>query len=180
MAGENIETRGILVEKVVWKGERFQQSFFWLVSNYQECFPRLGTDNWMDEVFKEFQLAREVQMLRPFTLSNPVFDLAFNGTGLENQPSVSDNLIIWREKQPELTFVDKSKNIFKDSDPLTPILLPRDRSRIYRFLGEVGEELVDVFKLEVSENSLTVRWPKREYAHEPALMRASLLSVNAA
>lgn len=157
MSGENIETKGVLVEKVVWKGERFKQSFFWIISNYQESFPRLGVNNWMVQVNEEFQIARAVQMLRPFTLSNPVFDLAFNGTGLESEPSVSDDLIIWREKQPELTFVDKSKSIFRASDPSTPILLPRDRSRIYRFLGEVGEELVDVFKLEVSDNNLVVR-----------------------
>lgn len=177
MRSESFEHKGVFVERVVWNGERFRQSFLWIISNYQECFPRLGIDNWMVQVYNEFERARANQQLLPFTLNNPVFDLTFNGTGLEDKPSTDGDLIVWRERNPELNFVDKSKNTFRSSDPSTPILLPRDRSRIYRFLGEVGEELVDVFKLEVSDNALTVKWPKREYAHEPGLIKATLLNL---
>lgn len=102
---------------------------------------------------------------QPVRLTIPAFELAYYGLSQASIQIIEGENILFKTKSPMFVFRDRS----------FAVLTPSQKSMLFALNKAIGEEMADVYKLDVVPDPVCLVFPKRYYAKKWEFQKAVLL-----
>ena len=152
------------MEHVKWSREDLRHTALQVVSFYARTLSHLGTSRWID--FAARIIPAIIGDTAPWevTLKGDAFALIFHPPKPVLIPCIRDGSVIWQEREPRLEFLDDTYLN----------LAPGYRNLIYRANRAIAAEVLDTYKMRISDDPFSFVFPKETYG-EVAVERAVLI-----
>lgn len=137
-----------------------------LIRNFVDYSGIVGTNNW-GYLLSNLAMAIRDETNVHILWSTPVVDVRFTGFS-EPIPIPAEDRIIFVAREPRFVFEEKR------DDSIRPSVV----THVQRVTDAIAQEMVDVYRLEIVEQSpIVLIFPKAEYAKSVEVFNAALLTT---
>lgn len=158
--------REVYLEFIDWRKEDLVWSAMKLIGLYARYFASLGTRDWIRYGSEYIIPAIRGDVPNPVELDAQAFALIFHPPFMKPSLTVKDEMLVYKPPSPQFIFHDQT--LYN--------LLPKQRSILYGINNAIGEEMAEVYKLEVLEDPFSFVFPREYYAGHIEIKRAIVLA----
>jgi hypothetical protein len=157
--------REVLLEHIEWDKERLAGSSAKLIYYYEQSLKSFGAQYYLNEAAKYIQQSIVECRPQPIELSAKFFSLIFYSPYQPPIQTIENGNLVFKQRSPKIVFMDQSK--FR--------LSPHQRSILFRINDDIGQEMSEVYKVEVTHNPFCFTFPPQEYAKSREVQKAVLV-----